>query len=266
MEKEIQEELQKKFEVAYCKRFGKDDIDWKPTLRKDKRTGEMVEGKPLAYLNWAVAWRAMKEIYPDANYRVVETPEGSPLWNINGYGMVKCAVSTMGVEHVETFPVMQGGRNDSMKIEEIDGRDVNDSIQRGLTKACARFGIGLYIYEGKLESQNSVPAKSHVNYEPLKKEEDNANPATPVHTDTPIVKVGVPLASARQKSYINSLLTQKGMTAEAVKNATNVDLTNMDAITTTEAGTAITFLVKLPAVAKKAPEPEEYIKDEDLPF
>lgn len=146
------EELSSRFAKAYAIRFGDSDIEWKPTQYRDKKSGQMVEGKPLAYLNWAVAWRAMLEVYPDANYGVIENPEGSPLWNVNGYGMVKCYVEAMGIRRVETFPIMQGGRNDSMKTEEIDGRDVNDSIQRGLTKAIARWGIGLYIYEGKAEA------------------------------------------------------------------------------------------------------------------
>ena len=145
------EELRKRFAEAYAIRFSDDDIDQKPTRYKDKATGQFREGKPLSYLNWAVAWRTMLEVYPEANYGVIED-NGSPLWNVNGYGMVKCYVEVDGIRRVETFPIMQGGQNESMKVEEIDGRDINDSIQRGLTKAVARWGIGLYIYEGKIDA------------------------------------------------------------------------------------------------------------------
>lgn len=148
MDKEQMEDLRAKFALAYEWRADESDIDF-------KQTGY---GKDLAYLSWAVAWRKMKEIYPDANYRLVETVEGSPLWNVNGYGMLKCAVSACGVEHVETFPVMDN-KNNSVKIENVDGRDVNDSMQRGLTKAIARFGVGLYIFEGKLEAPQKAPSK-----------------------------------------------------------------------------------------------------------
>ena len=148
MDKEQMEDLRAKFALAYEWRADESDIDF-------KQTGY---GKDLAYLSWAVAWRKMKEIYPDANYRLVETVEGSPLWNVNGYGMLKCAVSACGVEHVETFPVMDN-KNNSVKIENVDGRDVNDSMQRGLTKAIARFGVGLYIFEGKLEAPKKAPSK-----------------------------------------------------------------------------------------------------------
>lgn len=153
MEKEVMDLLSEKFNEAYGRNIADDDVESKTIC-----------GTTLYYLKWATAWRIMKEVYPDANYRMIETPEGSPVWNINGYGMVKCAVSALGVEHMETFPVMDM-RNNAMKIETIDARDVNDSIQRGLTKACARFGVGLSIYEGHFkktptQSKHSMEAKT----------------------------------------------------------------------------------------------------------
>lgn len=169
MDKEQMEDLRAKFALAYEWRADESDIDF-------KQTGY---GKDLAYLSWAVAWRKMKEIYPDANYRLVETVEGSPLWNVNGYGMLKCAVSACGVEHVETFPVMDN-KNNSVKIENVDGRDVNDSMQRGLTKAIARFGVGLYIFEGKLEAPKKAPSKP--SYE---KPQPKPTPAPTAHQEDP---------------------------------------------------------------------------------
>ena len=169
MDKEQMEELRAKFALAYEWRADESDIDFK----------QMGYGKDLAYLSWAVAWRKMKEIYPDANYRLVETVEGSPLWNVNGYGMLKCAVSACGVEHVETFPVMDN-KNNAVKIENIDGRDVNDSMQRGLTKAIARFGVGLYIFEGKLEAPKKAPSKP--SYE---KSQPKPTPTQPIHQEDP---------------------------------------------------------------------------------
>lgn len=180
MDKEQMEELRAKFALAYEWRADEADIDWKPTRYKDRSSGEWKEGSKLAYLSWAVAWRKMKEIYPDANYRLVETVEGSPLWNVNGYGMLKCAVSACGVEHVETFPIMQGGQNESVKIEEVDGRDVNDSMQRGLTKAIARFGVGLYIFEGKLEAPKKAPSKPSD-----EKSQPKPTPTQPIHQEDP---------------------------------------------------------------------------------
>ena len=40
-------------------------------------------------------------------------------------------------------------RNKSILLEDITSFDVNKSIQRSLTKALARHGLGLYIYAGE---------------------------------------------------------------------------------------------------------------------
>lgn len=211
MDKEQIEELRAKFALAYEWRADKDDVDFK----------QVGYGKDLAYLSWAVAWRKMKEIYPDANYRLVETVEGSPLWNVNGYGMLKCAVSACGVEHVETFPIMDN-KNNSVKIENVNGRDVNDSMQRGLTKAIARFGVGLYIFEGKLEAPKEEPAKPAYS-----KPKPSAKPAE-AH-GTPLNEAGkVYLDNLLAKASINKLvfIEQNGFdpyeNAENAKKAVNL--------------------------------------------
>ena len=55
-------------------------------------------------------------------------------------------------------------KNKSIPLESITSFDVNKAIQRSLTKACARHGLGLYIYAGEdlpeTETQTSkVPEK-----------------------------------------------------------------------------------------------------------
>ena len=40
-------------------------------------------------------------------------------------------------------------KNKSISIENVTSFDVNKAIQRSLTKACARHGLGLYIYAGE---------------------------------------------------------------------------------------------------------------------
>ena len=40
-------------------------------------------------------------------------------------------------------------KNKSIPVENVTSYDVNKSIQRSLTKACARHGLGLYIYAGE---------------------------------------------------------------------------------------------------------------------
>ena len=52
------------------------------------------------------------------------------------------------MEHIEYLPVMDH-RNRSIPAESVTSFDVNKAIQRSLTKACARHGLGLYIYAGE---------------------------------------------------------------------------------------------------------------------
>lgn len=40
-------------------------------------------------------------------------------------------------------------KNKSIPIGQITSFDVNKTIQRSLTKACARYGLGLYVYVGE---------------------------------------------------------------------------------------------------------------------
>lgn len=110
---------------------------------------EHVEKKNgLSYLSWAWAWGALKKIHPDATYTIHENADG---WNYHTDGRtawVKTGVTVNGIEHIEELPVMDF-RNKSIPLEQITSFDVNKAIQRSLTKAVARHGLGLYIYAGE---------------------------------------------------------------------------------------------------------------------
>jgi hypothetical protein len=102
----------------------------------------------LTYLSWAWAWAELKKRHPDANYKVYENANG---WCYHTDGKtcwVKTGVTVDGLEHIEYLPVMDF-RNNSILCEKLTSMDVNKAIQRSLTKACARHGIGLYIYAGE---------------------------------------------------------------------------------------------------------------------
>ena len=53
-----------------------------------------------------------------------------------------------GIEHIEYLPIMDY-KNNSIPLEKVTSTDVNKAIQRSLTKAVARHGLGLYIYAGE---------------------------------------------------------------------------------------------------------------------
>jgi hypothetical protein len=61
---------------------------------------------------------------------------------------VKTGVTIDGLEHIEYLPVMNY-KNQSIPANAVTSFDVNKAIQRSLTKACARHGLGLYIYAGE---------------------------------------------------------------------------------------------------------------------
>ena len=54
----------------------------------------------------------------------------------------------IGAAHIEYLPIMDY-KNKSISLENITSFDVNKSIQRSLTKALARHGLGLYLYAGE---------------------------------------------------------------------------------------------------------------------
>ena len=102
----------------------------------------------LTYLSWPFAWGVIKKIHPDATYTIYENANG---WNYHTDGRtawVKTGVTICGIEHIEYLPIMDN-RNNSIPVERITSRNVNDAIQRSITKACARHGLGLYIYAGE---------------------------------------------------------------------------------------------------------------------
>ena len=102
----------------------------------------------LTYLSWAWAWQEVKKVDPKATYTIYENADG---WNYHTDGRtawVKTGVTVDGIEHIEYLPVMDF-RNRSIPADTITSFDVNKAIQRSLTKACARHGLGLYIYAGE---------------------------------------------------------------------------------------------------------------------
>lgn len=110
----------------------------------------------LTYLSWAWAWAEIKKRFPDAIYTIYENASG---WNYHTDGhtcWVKTGVTVNGLEHIEYLPVMDF-KNKSIPANAVTSFDVNKAIQRSLTKAAARHGLGLYIYAGEDLPEGEVP-------------------------------------------------------------------------------------------------------------
>lgn len=129
----------------------------------------------LNYLSWSAAWAEVKKRHPDAEFTIYEQvmdelgnkrpwfvdPISNTCW-------VKTGVRINDIEHIEDLPIMNF-KNKSMTSAEVTSIDANKAIQRSLTKACARHGLGLYIYEGedlpeeaKEEKKKQEKAKSEL--------------------------------------------------------------------------------------------------------
>jgi hypothetical protein len=102
----------------------------------------------LTYLSWAWAWGEVKKMFPDATYTIYENPDGWFYFTDGRTCWVKTGVTVNGIEHIEYLPVMDF-RNASIPADKVTSFDVNKAIQRSLTKAVARHGLGLYIYAGE---------------------------------------------------------------------------------------------------------------------
>lgn len=102
----------------------------------------------LTYLAWAWAWAEVKKHYPDAQYTIYENANGMNYHTDGRTCWVKTGVTIEGLEHIEYLPVMDYA-NKSIPAERVTSFDVNKAIQRSLTKAAARHGLGLYIYAGE---------------------------------------------------------------------------------------------------------------------
>ena len=138
----------------------------------------------LTYLSWAWAWAEIKKNFPDAEYKVyhrivhtkvkivthfdkvkadgVNVLEDKPAADkieerevdneVNYFTdgntcWVKVSITINGLEHIEELPIMDL-RNQPV-YGGVNCVQVNKAIQRALTKAAARHGLGLYIYAGE---------------------------------------------------------------------------------------------------------------------
>lgn len=117
----------------------------------------------LTYLSWAWSWSEVKKRHPEATYTIYENEQG---WNYHTdgrTGWVKTGVTINGLEHIEYLPIMDF-KNKSIKLEQITSFDVNKAIQRSLTKAVARHGLGLYIYAGEDLPEDAEPKEKKLTF------------------------------------------------------------------------------------------------------
>lgn len=115
----------------------------------DVNVSDKIERKgKLSYLSWAWAWAELKKKYPLATSKVYEREDGRIYWDDGRGAWVKCSVTVDDLEHIEFLPLMDF-HNKAIPVEKITLMEINKAIQRAITKAIARHGLGLYIYAGE---------------------------------------------------------------------------------------------------------------------
>jgi hypothetical protein len=149
------------------------------TLNAVNVNGHTEKKNGLTYLSWAWAWGELLKRYPDSTYTVYENRDG---WNYHTDGKtcwVKTGVTVDGKEYVEMLPVMDF-KNRSIPADAVTSFDVNKAIQRSLTKAVARHGLGLYIYAGEdlPEGEEPEPVKDKLEKTPEQADKEMARRAT----------------------------------------------------------------------------------------
>lgn len=134
----------------------------------------------LSYVSWANAWKAFKEVYPGATYRIIKDPQTNmpyfvdPVMGI----MVFTEVSANNLTYEMWLPVMDSANKamkleayqyqvwnkttrqyENRKVEAASSFDINKALMRCLVKNLAMFGLALYIYAGEDMPENIESAE-----------------------------------------------------------------------------------------------------------
>lgn len=181
------------------------------TLNTINVSGKTEKKNGLTYLSWAYAWAEVKKLYPTAQYHVYERDtqqygpvnyftDGKTCW-------VKVGVTIEGMEHVEMLPVMNF-KNQSIPLDKVTSCDVNKAIQRAITKAIGRQGLGLYVYAG--EDLPESESQSQPVVKPVEKSvQKSAQSQVPVKKDTRLI-------TAEMVDIIRKIVGEHGVTGDFI--------------------------------------------------
>jgi hypothetical protein len=108
----------------------------------------------FSYLSWTWAWAMVKDLYPYANYELLDDtvyPDGSMEVRVQvsinaqvAFNSGKLVFNT--VSHTMWLPVLDFKNN---AIKNPNAMDINSARMRCLVKCLAMFGLGHYIYAGE---------------------------------------------------------------------------------------------------------------------
>ena len=117
--------------------------------------GKLVQKRnSLDYLPWATTWKLLKQHYPYSYYRVIKNFEGLNYHHDSRTAWVEVELNLLEPKEngemqvhsiTEMLAVMDYSKR-SIPLDKLNSTDVVNTIQRCLTKACARMGLGLAVY------------------------------------------------------------------------------------------------------------------------
>ena len=131
--------------------------NWFKELNEINVNDHVEKKNGLSYLSWAWAWSELKTRFPLSYYTIYENQNTGEIFFRDPVGAhVKTGVTIVWEEEdglhyheaIEMLPVMDF-KNKAVPADNIDSMQLNKTIQRSLTKAIARLGLGLYIYAGE---------------------------------------------------------------------------------------------------------------------
>lgn len=183
------------------------------TLSAINVSGKTEKKNGLTYLSWAYAWAEVCKVYPTATYKVYErdTQWGPVNYFTDGRTCwVKVGVTIDGLEHVEMLPVMNF-KNQSIPLDKVTSCDANKAIQRAITKAIGRHGLGLYVYAGEdlPESESQVQP-----VQPATKSEKATQPQAPARAPAKDTR----LVTKQMVDFLKDTIKGRGVTEQFICN------------------------------------------------
>lgn len=129
------------------------EIDVRPFVKQKNK---------MNYLSWAVAWRLIIEVFPDATYEFKTFNDEMPC-KITPFGsFVSTSVTIAGITRDMTLPILDGANKPlkaesytydtkykkDVTVDAINAFDINKAQMRCLVKNLGVFGLGLDLYIG----------------------------------------------------------------------------------------------------------------------
>jgi hypothetical protein len=167
------------------------DTNYFTTLNQINVNDHVEKKGQFSYLSWPYAVAQLR-LSDAAAYWEVRRFDGLPYLKTDTGYFVEVAVTVQGVTLAQIHPVLDGKNR---PIFEPTAFDINTSIQRGLVKAIALHGLGLYIYAGEDLPEGDKPTDGT--------DKSPNSPVTPIHGSEA-------RASAAQVRYIERLIADTG--------------------------------------------------------